>query len=219
MASYQDAVRAAPNHGDAWYALANLKTYAFSEDELERMRRQEDAPGQPLQNRINLCFALAKACEDRKAFDEAFSYYERGNALKKHQTRYTAEQMEAEFEAQKAACTPALFQAQAGKGDPSPDPIFIVGLPRAGSTLLEQILASHSQVDGTLELPNILSISHTLRGATSRLKAHAILQTCMIWMRTSWPSLAGNTSMTRRSIARARLSSPTRCRTISAISV
>jgi len=162
--SYQAAVKAAPNHGDAWYALANLKTYAFSEAELKRMRAQEDASGQPLQNRISLCFALAKACEDRKAFDEAFSYYERGNALKKHQTRYTSDQMEAEFEAQKAACTPALFKAQGGKGDPSPDPIFIVGLPRAGSTLLEQILASHSQVDGTLELPNILSISHALRG-------------------------------------------------------
>jgi hypothetical protein len=157
-------VKAAPNHGDAWYALANLKTYAFSKDELERMRRQEEAPGQPLQNRINLCFAIAKALEDAKAFDEAFAYYERGNALKKHQTRYTAEQMEAEFEAQKAACMPALFEAQSGKGDPAPDPIFIVGLPRAGSTLLEQILASHSQVDGTLELPNILSISHALRG-------------------------------------------------------
>ena len=164
VASYKSAVQAAPNHGDAWYALANLKTYVFSPDELERMRRQEDAPGQPLQNRINLCFAIAKAYEDRGAYDEAFTFYERGNALKKHQTRYTSEQMAAEFEAQKAACTPALFETQAGKGDPSPDPIFIVGLPRAGSTLLEQILASHSQVDGTLELPNILSISHALRG-------------------------------------------------------
>ena len=164
VASYKRAVQAAPNHGDAWYALANLKTYTFSQEELDRMRRQEDAPGQPLQNRINLCFAIAKALEDRGAYDEAFSYYARGNAMKKHQTRYTSEQMEAEFEAQKAACTPALFEAQAGKGDSSPDPIFIVGLPRAGSTLLEQILASHSQVDGTLELPNILAISHSLRG-------------------------------------------------------
>ena len=164
IASYQAAVTSAPTHGDAWYALANLKTYDFSNDELERMRRQEEAPGQPLQNRINLCFAIAKALEDRKAFDEAFAYYQRGNAMKKHQTRYTSEQMEAEFQAQKTACTPALFDAQGGKGDPAGDPIFIVGLPRAGSTLLEQILASHSQVDGTLELPNILALSHSLRG-------------------------------------------------------
>lgn len=164
VAAYQSAVKAAPNHGDAWYALANLKTYTFSDAEFERMRLQEDAPGQPLANRINLCFALAKACEDRKAPDEAFAFYERGNALKKHQTRYTSEQMDAEFAAQKTVCTPALFEAQGGKGDPASDPIFIVGLPRAGSTLLEQILASHSQVDGTLELPNILSLSHGLRG-------------------------------------------------------
>lgn len=164
VAAYQSAVKAAPNHGDAWYALANLKTYSFSEAEFERMRLQEDAPGQPLANRINLCFALAKAYEDRRAYEEAFAFYERGNALRKHQTRYTPEQMDAEFAAQKTVCTPALFEAQGGKGDLAPDPIFIVGLPRAGSTLLEQILASHSQVDGTLELPNILSLSHTLRG-------------------------------------------------------
>jgi tetratricopeptide (TPR) repeat protein len=164
VASYQTAVAAAPNHGDAWYALANLKTYSFSDAEFERMRVQEEAPGQTLQNRVNLCFALAKACEDRKAFDDAFAYYERGNALKTRQTRYTSAQMEAEFAAQKEVCTPALFEKQAGKGDPAPDPIFIVGLPRAGSTLLEQILASHSQVDGTLELPNILALSHKLRG-------------------------------------------------------
>lgn len=162
--AYRAAVEAAPNHGDAWYALANLKTYEFSEAELERMRTLEQAPGQALANRINLCFALAKACDDRKAYDEAFAYYEQGNALKKRQSRYTAEQMDAEFEAQKRICTPALFTEQGGQGCEDPAPIFIVGLPRAGSTLIEQILASHSQVDGTLELPNILSISHSLRG-------------------------------------------------------
>ena len=164
VASYRAAVTAAPNHGDAWYALANLKTYTFSDAEFSSMRAQEEAQGQTLQNRINLCFALAKACEDRKAFDESFAYYERGNGLKTRQTRYTSDQMDAEFAAQKAVCTPALFETQSGKGDPAPDPIFIVGLPRAGSTLLEQILASHSQVDGTLELPNILALSHKLRG-------------------------------------------------------
>ncbi|MEQ8403837.1 MAG: sulfotransferase [Oceanicaulis sp.] len=164
VASYQAAVTAAPGHGDAWYSLANLKTYEFSKAELDIMRAQEDAPGQPLQNRINLCFALAKACEDREAYEDGFAYYERGNALKKHQTRYTSEQMDAEFEAQKTVCSPALFAEQGGKGHEDPAPIFIVGLPRAGSTLIEQILASHSQVDGTLELPNILSLSHALRG-------------------------------------------------------
>lgn len=162
--SYRDAVASTPAHGDAWYALANLKTYRFSDEEFEAMRAAEAAPGQTLQNRINLCFSLGKALEDRKDYPASFAYYERGNALKKLQTRYTAEQMDAELAAQKEYCTAALFERQGGKGDPSPDPIFIVGLPRAGSTLLEQILASHSQVDGTLELPNIIAISQHLRG-------------------------------------------------------
>ncbi|MCP2669444.1 sulfotransferase [Maricaulaceae bacterium EIL42A08] len=164
VASYKQATKAAPSHGDAWYALANLKTYNFSDDEFEAMRTAEAAPGQTLPNRINLCFALGKAAEDRKAYQAAFEYYQRGNSLKKLQTRYTTDQMEAEFAAQKEFCTPAMFEKQAGKGNSASDPIFIVGLPRAGSTLLEQILASHSQVDGTLELPNIIALSQHLRG-------------------------------------------------------
>jgi tetratricopeptide (TPR) repeat protein len=162
--SYRAAVAATPAHGDAWYALANLKTYQFTNLEFDVMREAEAAPGQTLQNRINLCFSLGKALEDREEYPASFEYYERGNALKKLQTRYTAEQMDAEFAAQKEFCTAELFERQGGKGDPSPDPIFIVGLPRAGSTLLEQILASHSQVDGTLELPNIIALSQHLRG-------------------------------------------------------
>ncbi len=162
--SYRDAVASTPAHGDAWYALANLKTYPFTDDEFAAMREAEAAPGQTLPNRINLCFSLGKALEDRKDFPASFEYYERGNALKKLQTRYTAEQMDAELAAQIEFCTAELFARQGGKGDASPDPIFIVGLPRAGSTLLEQILASHSQVDGTLELPNIIALSQHLRG-------------------------------------------------------
>ena len=164
IASYQSAARVRPNQGDAWYALANLKTYRFSDDELARLRSQEKAPDLGFQDRIYLCFALGKALEDRKDYAAAFEYYERGNDLKRAQTRYKSDQMEEELEAQASICTPELFDKQAGKGCPAPDPIFIVGLPRAGSTLIEQILASHSQVDGTLELPNILALSHRLRG-------------------------------------------------------
>tara|TARA_R110002096_G_scaffold58847_1_gene147888 strand:- start:5813 stop:7804 length:1992 start_codon:yes stop_codon:yes gene_type:complete len=164
IASYQSAARVRPNQGDAWYALANLKTYRFSDDELARLRSQEKAPDLGFQDRIYLCFALGKALEDRKDYAAAFEYYERGNDLKRAQTRYKSDQMEEELEAQASICTPELFDKQAGKGCPAPDPVFIVGLPRAGSTLIEQILASHSQVDGTLELPNILALSHRLRG-------------------------------------------------------
>lgn len=164
VASYQSAARIRPDHGDAWYALANLKTYAFSDNELATLRAQEAGPDLGFQDRIYLCFALGKALEDRRDYAAAFEYYERGNDLKRVQTRYKSDQMEEELAAQATICTPDLFEKQAGKGCPTPDPIFIVGLPRAGSTLIEQILASHSQVDGTLELPNILALSHRLRG-------------------------------------------------------
>lgn len=164
VASYQSAARIRPDHGDAWYALANLKTYSFSDAELARLQAQEAGSDLGFQDRIYLCFALGKAFEDRGDYGAAFEYYERGNDLKRVQTRYKSDQMEEELEAQASICTPDLFEKQAGKGCPAPDPIFIVGLPRAGSTLIEQILASHSQVDGTLELPNILALSHRLRG-------------------------------------------------------
>ncbi len=162
--SYRRAYRARPDHGEAYYSLANLKTYRFTDGEVAAMQAQDGNPDLSHQDRVYLCFALAKAHEDAGDPDTAFGYLERGNRLKKVQTRYTSEQMEEELRAQETLCTPELFARQAGKGHPAPDPIFIVGLPRAGSTLIEQILASHSQVDGTLELPNILALSHRLRG-------------------------------------------------------
>ncbi|MEO0982608.1 MAG: sulfotransferase [Pseudomonadota bacterium] len=164
IASYRRAFTAKPGHGDAYYALANLKTYRFSDGEIEEMRRQVEQGDLSHQDRVHFCFALGKAYEDRDDPAAAFGFYAEGNELKRVQSRYSADQMDAEFEAQKEVCTPELFERHAGRGCPAPDPIFILGLPRAGSTLLEQILASHSQVDGTLELPNILSLSHRLRG-------------------------------------------------------
>jgi len=162
--AYRGAHAAKPDFGDAYWSLANLKTYRFGDDELAAMQAQEDAAGIALEDRFHLCFALGKAYEDRGDYEQSFKFYERGNALKKRQTRYKAEDTEAEFARQKAACAPELFADKAGMGADAPDPIFIVGLPRAGSTLLEQILASHSQVDGTLELPNILALAHRLNG-------------------------------------------------------
>lgn len=164
VASYRRATDRKPDHGDAWYGLANLKTFKFLADETAAMEREEARGNLTLADRIHLCFALGKAHEDAKRYGEAFAYYERGNALKCAQTRYTPEHMEEEFAAQKRHCSRALLDARANGGHAAHDPIFIVGLPRAGSTLLEQILASHSQVDGTLELPNILSLAHRLRG-------------------------------------------------------
>ena len=164
VASYRKAIAAAPAHGDAWYALANLKTYRFADEELVAMRDRLAASGLPFMDRVHLSFALGKALEDREEYEESFAHYREGNALKRAQTQYSADRMSAEMARQKEVCTPALFDKQVGKGHSAPDPIFILGLPRAGSTLLEQILASHSQIDGTLELPDILALAHRLRG-------------------------------------------------------
>ena len=161
--AYHAALASQAQHGDAYYSLANLKVYSFSDDEIDNMHAQESNPNLSHIDRIYLCFALGKAYEDKKDFKSSFKYYERGNRLKKTQRRYNAEQMSEDLKAQRDVCTAEFFERRSGTGHDAPDPIFIVGLPRAGSTLLEQILSSHSEVDGTLELPNILSLSQRLR--------------------------------------------------------
>ncbi len=164
IAAYRDAYAVKPDFGDAFWSLANLKTYRFLDEEVAQMREAEAAPRTALEDRYHLCFALAKALEDRGDYATSFEYYERGNRLKREEVRYDWRRISGEIQLQIEHCTPALFDAQRGSGNPAPDPIFIVGLPRAGSTLLEQILASHSQVEGTMELPNILSLAHRLDG-------------------------------------------------------
>jgi tetratricopeptide (TPR) repeat protein len=162
--AYHLAARCRPDFGDAYWSLANLKTYRFSDEELARIRAGLDAPSTATVDRYHLCFALAKALEDRSEFAESFHYYELGNRLKRPECTYRSWIIERNTEEQVAVCTAELFASRRGWGAQHPDPIFIVGLPRAGSTLLEQILASHSQVEGTQELPNIQQIVSQLRG-------------------------------------------------------
>jgi tetratricopeptide (TPR) repeat protein len=161
--AYRAAIDGHPGYGEAYYSLANLKTYRFDDQDLQAMQRQLGAAGADPGHRTYLHFAVAKALEDRGAYAQSFESYRQGNAIKRAQSRYDADQMRDEFRATAAVCTAELFDRMRGSGNPAPDPIFIVGLPRAGSTLLEQVLASHSQVDGTLELPNVLSLSQRLR--------------------------------------------------------
>ena len=163
MESYRRAVAKQPQYGEAYYSLANLKVYRFSDDERREMQKQENSPNLSLADRVYLNFAMGKAFEDAKNFEKAFEHYARGNALKKQQSRYDADEMSKDMEAQRKVVSPGLIDRKNGAGCDCPDPIFIVGLPRAGSTLLEQILSSHSQVDGTLELPNIPSLAQRLR--------------------------------------------------------
>jgi tetratricopeptide (TPR) repeat protein len=165
--SYRRAAAFRPGYGDAYWSLANLKTYRFSDGELAAMRTAEAAPRADLKDRFHLCFALGKALEDRGEYAQSFSYYERGNALKKAECRYRPEFIERNTRLQIEACTAELFAARTGWGDPSDAPIFIVGLPRAGSTLIEQILASHSRVEGTMELSDIPRLAQSLQGRES----------------------------------------------------
>ena len=164
IVSYRASAAARPNYGDAYWSLANLKTYRFLDEEIERMRAHEAAPGTALHDRYHLCFALGKAYEDRNEFAESWRYYERGNALKRSESRYRPEIIENNTSKQIETCTRELFAARAGVGAKPPDPILIVGLPRAGSTLLEQILASHSRVEGTQELSDIQRFVLELQG-------------------------------------------------------
>ena len=161
--SYRMALAGHPDHGEAYYSLANLKTYRFTAAEMSRMQQQEGSASANPMSQVYLMFALGKAHEDLGEYSTAFNYYQRGNGLKRAQSGYDAQKMGVELQAQTTFFSKDVFTSRPDSGDPACDPIFIVGLPRAGSTLLEQILASHSLVDGTLELPNILSIAQSLR--------------------------------------------------------
>ena len=165
--SYRQAVEFRPDFGEAYWSLANMKTYRFTEVELERMRHYEAQPQLQHTDRYHLCFALGKALEDRGEHAESFTYYARGNALKKENSLYRPAAQERAVRRQMEICTPEFFAARRGWGCPDASPIFVLGLPRAGSTLLEQILASHPLVEGTMELPDITQIARRIaeRGA------------------------------------------------------
>jgi tetratricopeptide (TPR) repeat protein len=164
IAAYRAAAAIRPNYGDAYWSLANLKTYRFLDEEITRMRAAEAAASTPPVDRYHLCFALGKALEDRAEYADSFRYYARGNALKKAEIDFRVEPIERNTRLQTAVCTRELFASRQGWGSPAKDPIFIVGLPRSGSTLLEQILASHSAVEGTMELADIPRLVQRLQG-------------------------------------------------------
>jgi tetratricopeptide (TPR) repeat protein len=165
--SYREAARIRADFGDAYWSLANLKTYRFTDEELARIGRRVQDPATELIDRYHLCFALGKALEDNGDFAGAFRNYALGNELKRPECRYRAEVVETNTREQIRVCSADFFAQRIGWGDPAPDPIFIIGLPRSGSTLLEQILASHSQVEGTQELPDVQQIVTRLRGFNS----------------------------------------------------
>ncbi len=162
--AYRKSYNARNDYGDAYWSLANLKTYRFTPDEVLLMDEKESSTSTIITDRIHLNFALGKYYEDSKLFDKSFVHYERGNELQQSQQHYKKEHMTDVLNLQIEYCNSALFESKKEFGHDAADPIFIVGLPRAGSTLLEQILASHSKVEGTLELPNIPALAYKLAG-------------------------------------------------------
>jgi tetratricopeptide (TPR) repeat protein len=150
--AYRQALAVRPGCGDAYWSLANMKTIRLTEEDVEDMQRQLARGPWVGSNRMHLEFALGKALEDKERFAESFEHYQRGNALRRGTIDYDPEETAAEVRRLKTHYTVGFFADRAGWGDQRPDPIFIVGLPRSGSTLLEQILASHSLVEGTREL-------------------------------------------------------------------
>jgi predicted Zn-dependent protease len=164
IAAYRKAASLLPGLGDAYWSLANLKTYRFGETEMEAMREQLARPDMKGENRALFAFALGKALEDEARYAESFAFYRAGNEIVHSLVGYDAGETRAQVRRAKALFTPEFFAARKGLGSASRDPIFVVGLPRSGSTLVEQILASHSQIEGTTELRAIPYLAGRIGG-------------------------------------------------------
>jgi tetratricopeptide (TPR) repeat protein len=160
--AYRRAIALLPSLGEVYWSLANLKTFRFTAEEIAAMRHQLTCADLADEDRLHFEFALGKALEDQGAFEESFAHYKSGNALRRKTVHYDAENAASFMARLKRAFTPEFFALHEGAGCPAPDPIFVVGLPRSGSTLVEQILASHSRVEGTMELHDITVLSRSL---------------------------------------------------------
>ena len=160
--SYKKSYKIDQYYGDAYWSLANLKTYQFNDEEIMQLEKMTQDEFINDNEKIYMSFALGKALEDRGEYDKSFTNYQNGYSLKKEFTKFDLKLFDEECKNQKEVCTRDLFDSKAGWGLETKEPIFVLGLPRVGSTLIEQILASHSMVEATHELPNILALSHKL---------------------------------------------------------
>lgn len=166
-ATYKEALAIDPRDAEAYWSLADLKNYRFSDSEVVAMQGllAPERPQRP--GDAQLYFALGKALEQREQYPQAFSYYAQGNARRRLEAPFSIEAFERRSAQIQAVFSAEFFAAHAANGNLSAAPIFIVGLPRSGSTLIEQILASHSEVEGTMELPNIINIARDLTDISS----------------------------------------------------
>lgn len=162
IAAYRTATQQLPQLGEAWWSLANLKTWRFSDDDVALMQTQLARGDIDIEDRFHLDFALGKAFEDRHAYRVSFTHYAAANALRRTQIDYDPEALTSLVARSKAVFTTDFFAERRSMGCSAIDPIFVVGLPRSGSTLIEQILSSHSRIEGTTELPDIIALAKRL---------------------------------------------------------
>jgi tetratricopeptide (TPR) repeat protein len=162
VASYNACIRQLPDFGETYWSLANLKTYRFDDAAVAEMERRVADPGLTVQSEVNFLFALGKAYEDRGDYDRAWGHYRSGNAKQRAEVSYDPVQTETMNDRLVRVFSADFLKSRPGSGLADPAPIFIVGLPRSGSTLLEQVLASHSQVEGTSELPYLGRVATSL---------------------------------------------------------
>ena len=171
ISAYRRALELDPGFGSAWWSLANLKTVRFDARDIAAMQAQLQRDGLADEQRLQVHFALGKALEDAGDHAASFAHYAQGNALRRAQLPYDAAQNSQRRQRAQSVYTPAFFRERAGSGDPDQAPVFIVGMPRAGSTLVEQILSSHPQVEATMELPDLIAIVRDLRARSPRPEA------------------------------------------------
>ena len=162
IARYRECVKHNPSHGESWWSLANLKTFRFEDDEVAAMLAQLEDENLSDEMRANFEFALGKAFEDRGDFDRAFACYASGNENRRQRESYDPVQTADVHDRFIATFTREFLDSRGATGDPSNAPVFIVGLPRSGSTLIEQILASHPEVEGTHELPDLGRVARSI---------------------------------------------------------
>jgi predicted Zn-dependent protease len=166
VTAYRRSITLNPALGEAYYSLANLKTFRFDAPEVQAMHTHLETSEMTGGDRAHFHFALGKALEDAGSYAESFEHYAAGNALRHARAGYSAATTTDFVRRAKRLFNKEFFAAREDFGAPAADPIFIVGLPRAGSTLVEQILASHSKVEGTMELPDIMAMAAELGGDT-----------------------------------------------------
>jgi len=162
IAAYRKAIEANPSSGSAWWGLANLKTVRFGEADIGAVKQQLKRPDIAAEDRINLLFFLGKAHEDLGDYARAYEHYAKANAARRLRIDYDWDEFASQVAAHKAVFTPEFLRSRSEAGSKAPDPIFVLGRPRSGSTLIEQILSSHPAIEGTAELPYIADFARRL---------------------------------------------------------